>query len=286
MVKYISYIILALTVISCGKVDLAGFFVSPGDSVDKRFEQSKEYTQGLPYDMVETEEEYVIYICTDIHLDRTHINLDRFMSDFRNDEKSSFGLILGDIIDRKGKMEEFYKAIGWNKAEQQYDRPVFVIPGNHDMFFGQWKDFKRYFGASAYFVEIQSPIAKDIVIALDSASGTHGSSQMKWLRQLLEKSRSSYRYCIVITHTNIFKTDNSQITSGNMPLEETSAITDIFSTNDVDMVFQGHDHYRKDLVYMGVRYTTVGTIKDSADAPEYLKVHIGQDKFEYEWVYL
>ena len=112
MVKYISYIILALTVISCGKVDLAGFFVSPGDSVDKRFEQSKEYTQGLPYDMVETEEEYVIYICTDIHLDRTHINLDRFMSDFRNDEKSSFGLILGDIIDRKERWRNFIRLSG------------------------------------------------------------------------------------------------------------------------------------------------------------------------------
>lgn len=286
MVRKISYIILALTAISCGKIDLSGFFVSPGDNVDKRFEQSKAYTKGLPYDIVETEEEYGVYICTDIHLDQTQINLDRFMSDLRNDEKSSFGLILGDVIDRKGKMQDFHKAIGWNEAEQQYDRPVFVIPGNHDMFFGQWEDFKRHFGASSYFVEIKSPTAKDLVIALDSASGTLGSRQIKWLRQFLETSRSSYRHCIVITHTNIFKTDNSQVTSGNMPLEETSAITDLFSTHNVDMVFQGHDHYREDLIYMGVRYTTVGTIKDPAEAPEYLKVHISPKGFEYEWVCL
>ena len=286
MVRNISYIILALTITCCGKVDMSGFFVSPGDNVDKRFEQSKEYTQGLPYDIVETGEEYVAYICTDIHLDRTQTNLNQFLSDLRNDENASFGLILGDVIDRNGKMQDFHDAILWDEEKHQYERPVFIIPGNHDMFFGQWKDFRRYFGASSYFVEIVSPTAKDLVIGLDSASGTLGGRQMKWLRQLLETSRSSYRHCIVITHTNIFKTDNSQMTSGNMPLEETAAITGLFSTHDVDIVFQGHDHYREDLIYMGVRYTTIGTIKDSADAPEYLKVHINQEGFEYEWVYL
>lgn len=286
MVKRILLYATTLMMTGCGKVDLSGFFISPGDNVDSRFEQSIGYTGDKPLDIIETDEEYVAYICTDIHLDKTQINLDAFMSDMRNDEKASLGLILGDVIDRKGKMLAFASALEWKENEQKFNRPVFVIPGNHDMFFGQWDEFKELFGASVYYVEIQSPTGTDLVIALDSASGTLGKKQMEWLKTLLATSRSSYRHCIIITHTNIFKTDNSQMTSGNMPLEETIALTDLFSTYGVDMVFQGHDHYREDLYFKGVRYTTVGTIKDTAESPEYLKVHVSPNGFEYEWVNL
>lgn len=284
MVKRILLYATTLMMTACGKVDLSGFFISPGDNVDSRFEQSIGYTGDKPLDIIETDEEYVAYICTDIHLDKTQINLDAFMSDMRNDEKASLGLILGDVIDRKGKMLAFASALEWKENEQKFNRPVFVIPGNHDMFFGQWDEFKELFGASVYYVEIQSPTGTDLVIALDSASGTLGKKQMEWLKTLLATSRSYYRHCIIITHTNIFKTDNSQMTSGNMPLEETYELADLFSTYDVDLVFQGHDHYREDLYFKGVRYTLIGTIKDAAKSPEYLKVHISQEGFEYEWV--
>lgn len=286
MVRRFLYLALISIIIGCEKVDLAGFFVSPGDNVDKRFEQSMKYTDGMPYDIVETDDEYIAYICTDVHLDRTQVNLDRFLSDLRNDDNSSFGIVLGDAIDRKGKMHAFSAALEWDRTLQKHERPVFVIPGNHDMFFGQWEDFRKFFGASVYYVEIKSPAGTDIIIALDSASGTHGRRQIEWLRDLLKSSRHAYRHCIIVTHTNIFKTDNSQFASGNLPLEETLELTELFDKYNVDLVFQGHDHYHEDIVYKGVRYTIVGTIKDTADSPEYLKLHTSPEGFEYEWVKL
>ena len=284
MVRRISYIILALTVVSCGKYDLTGFFVSPGDNADERFEQSMKYTGGHPYEVVESDDEYIAYICSDIHLDESCNNLDRFMSDLRNDANSSLGLILGDVIEKKGKMQVFHNALEWKENQQQYDRPVFVIPGNHDMAFGQWKDFKKLFGASVYYVEVCFSGGKDLIIALDSASGTLGYKQMKWLRKKLETDRASYRYCIVISHTNIFRDGNSEVTSGNMPLEETFALIDIFNKSKVDMVFQGHKHQREDLTIKNVRYTTIGALEEDSAGPEYLKVHISQTGAEYEWV--
>lgn len=68
-----------------------------------------------------------------------------------------------------------------------------------------------------------------------------------------------------------------------MTLEESYALIDFFGEQKVSLVLQGHDHYREDLTYDGVRYTVLGAIKDEVEAPEYLKINIGQDNIELEW---
>ena len=107
---------------------------------------------------------------------------------------------------------------------------------------------------------------------------------MKWLRGFLASERSKYRHCVVLTHTNLFYTDNSQTGSGNMALEESAAIADLFSRHDVMLCLQGHDHYREDLTLGGVLYTIVGTIRDEAQKPEYLKIRLSGAGVDYDWV--
>lgn len=274
MVRRISYFVMVLVFVACERMDITGFFVSPGDNVDRRFSQSLEYTGDSPYAVVEASEEYVFYVCTDAHLDRTWDNLDAFVCAFRNDEDASFGLFLGDAVERKGMMEAFASAVEWNEVSQKYDYPLFAVPGNHDMFFSQWDDFRHHFRASVYYVEVKAGGDTDLFIALDSASGTLGGKQMKWLRQLLETSRGGYRHCVVFTHTNMFYTDSSQGLSGNMPLEETLAMTELFDRYDVEVVFQGHAHCRQEILYRGCRYITVGAVEDASRSPEYLEVRM------------
>jgi hypothetical protein len=86
-----------------------------------------------------------------------------------------------------------------------------------------------------------------------------------------------------MTHTNFFYTDNSQVTSGNMPLEESFALIDFLGKQEVSLVLQGHDHYREDLTYDNVRYTVLGAINDHMDNPEYLKVYVNQDYIDFDW---
>ena len=160
---------------------------------------------------------------------------------------------------------------------------VHFFPGNHDLFFNGWVGFKEQVGPSVYWFEVAFPGGKDIYISLDTATGTLGNKQNKWFRSFLEENRKYYRHCIILTHTNFFYTDNSQVTSGNMPIEESFALIDFLGKQDVSLVLQGHDHYREDLTYDNVRYTVLGAINDHMANPEYLKVYVNQDDIRLDW---
>ena len=68
-----------------------------------------------------------------------------------------------------------------------------------------------------------------------------------------------------------------------MPLEEVYSLLDLLGKHNVSLVLQGHDHYREDLTYDNVRYTVLGTIKDEAEAPEYLKLTVSDAGISFEW---
>ncbi len=283
MVRIALFILLA-ALSGCEAIDFTGFVTSPGDNVDRRFSQSMSYMSqhGITH-LTAAGDSYSFYLCTDVHVNGSTDNIRLFMDTLRRDPDAPFGLILGDVIDSRGMMTLFADALRFDPQSQPSPTPVFVTLGNHDTFYSQWDDFRAFFGASAYYFEVSRGPFTDIFIALDSAGGTLGTRQSRWLRDLLGSRRSLYDRCFVFTHTNFFKTDNSQGASGNMPLDETLALTALFDENDVTAVFQGHDHYREELTFRGVRYITAGTIEDGARNPEYLRVTVTPDSAEYEF---
>ena len=173
--------------------------------------------------------------------------------------------------------------MAYDGERHTYNYPIFNVLGNHDLFFDGWAEHLELFGPSVYWWEVKFDGGSDLFIVLDSATGTLGAKQTKWLREFLATNRAKYRHCIISKHTNLFNTDNTQSTSGNMPFEESFALFELLSRNNVTLVLQGHDHYREDLTYGGVRYTVVGTIKDASPDPEYLKVRVTPSGVEYEW---
>ena len=268
---------------SCNRADVKGLFVPVSEGVDKRFEQSAAMNEDLKSGVVEAQEEYMFYVATDPHIHKTHKNLDIFNDEFRNDGEASFGVLLGDCIDSKNNFPTYLEALGFNPERHSYDRDIFHILGNHDLFFNGWVGFKEQVGPSVYWFEVAFPGGKDIYISLDTATGTLGNKQNKWFRSFLEENRKNYRHCIILTHTNFFYTDNSQVTSGNMPIEESFALIDFLGKQYVSLVLQGHDHYREDLTYDNVRYTVLGAINDHMANPEYLKVYVNQDDIRLDW---
>ena len=272
---------LALLLMGCNRVDLKGFIMPTGDVVNSRFEQSLALHSSKPVANLSTEEEYLFYVCTDPHISSTTNNLRRFVGDFRSDPEALFGIVLGDCIDSLGSMPTYVEAI--NHLADTRPSPIFSILGNHDLYFSQWDDFRDLVGPSHYWFEVSHSAGKDIFLALDTASGTLGVHQMGWLREFLAQHRDDYRHCIVITHANIFYNDNSQRTSGNLPLDETMELLDLFDNHDVLLCLQGHDHHRDDLSFRGVRYTIVGTLRDEYPEPEYLCVRISGNNIEFQW---
>ena len=280
MVKGLFPLVAVTLCASCDVVDMKGLIAPTGDVVNTRFDKSMSLTEGRAVAQITTEESYLFYVCTDPHVDNTSDNLREFSTRLRNDSAAEFGVVLGDCIDRRNTLPSYVEAI------ENTDTPIFSLIGNHDLYFSGWNEFYRLLGASVYWFEVKSGTTCDLFIALDSASGTLGKKQMKWLRELLTVERGRYRHCVVLTHTNLFYTDNSQTGSGNMALEETAALTELFSRQNVTLCLQGHDHYREDLTLDGVRYTIVGAISDDIERAEYLVITMSNSGAEYRWEYV
>lgn len=253
-----------------------------GDVVDKRFEQSSEMNPGLKADIVNAESDYTFYVATDPHINKTNTNLTKFNDLFRNDENTSFAVILGDCIDVKDNFAKYLEAFSYSPDKHLVNPDIFHVLGNHDVYFKGWEGFKETVGPSVYWYEVAFSGGKDLYISLATATGTHGNKQNKWLRTFLAENRKDYRHCVIITHTNFFYTDNSQTGAGNMPIEESLSLIDFLAKHDVSLVLQVHDHYRDDLTFHNVRYSIFGTIRDESKSPEYLKVNVSQENIHLD----
>lgn len=286
VVRYVLLIFIGIAACSCDHFEIKGLFMPTGDGVEKRFEQSRNINSELNNGHVDATESYIFYVAADPHINKTHRNLTIFNDTLREDTEASFGVILGDCSDVRDNLHNYLEALSYDPDRHACDHNIFHILGNHDTYFRGWDDFKKMIGPSVYWFEVVFTEGKDLYIALDTATGTLGRKQMQWLKKFLGDNRRNYRHCIILTHTNFFYTDNSQTTSGNLPIEETYALVDLLDRHDVSLVLQGHDHYREDFTYANVRYTVLGTIKDSSKAPEYLKVIVNHNNIGLEWQYI
>ena len=283
MVRVLLAVLMVSAVSGCSHLDIKGLIMPTGDGVDSRFGQSSKMNEDFKAAVINTAENYAFYVATDPHVDQTHGNLTVFNDTFRNDTDASFGVILGDCIDITDNLPKYLEALAYDKARHICEHPVFHVLGNHDAYFNGWEDYKELIGPSVYWFEAVFPGGKDLYIVLDTATGTLGAKQTRWFKGFIEKNRAGYRHCAILTHTNFFYTDNSQTSSGNMPIEESFALIDFLGRQKVSLVLQGHDHYREELTYKGVNYTVVGAIADRAEAPEYLKVKVSPSGMQLDW---
>ena len=284
--KKIYLCLLAVLLCGCDKIDFKGLIMPTGDTVDSRFEQSFKMHKSKPIAGIDTESTYCFYVATDAHISDDTSNLNTFATALRNDNNAAFGVILGDCINERGCLPVYLDAITYNADEQQYPTPIFSAIGNHDIYFSGWDNFCKLIGPSVYWFEVNHEEGNDIFITLDSANGTLGTKQLNWLRDFLAKERVNYRHCIIFTHTNLLFTDNSQVSSGNMPMEETMELLELFGKHNVTLCLQGHDHYREELMFKDVQYTIVGALRCDIEKPEYLCIRISDSGLEYDWRYI
>ena len=284
MVKHISALVFAAAMMwGCNMYDFKGMIMPTGDGVQARFEQSQNMNKDLKVGTVSAQEDYIFYAATDPHVYKTNRNLKLFNDALRNDGEAVFGVILGDCTDGHDNLPSYVEALTYDPDRHAYNQALFQVLGNHDLYFNGWVLFKEKIGPSTFWFEVDYEGGKDLYISLDTATGTLGRKQTQWFKTFLKENRQKYRHCIILTHTNLFYTDNSQTSSGNMPIEEVYSLLDLLGRHNVSLVLQGHDHYREDLTYDNVRYTVLGTIKDESDAPEYLKLKVNNEGIELNW---
>jgi len=285
MVKKITYSLIALVLTACD-IDWIGFVAPTSDTTEQRFEQSLAWNEEHGYVSLSVPlDNYSFYVGTDIHTETTVRNITSLITTLRNDSNAYFGLLTGDLVNQPNAFHNLMPAFTFNPITQARNDTLFACVGNHDLYFNQWEDYKYYWGTSSYWFDVKTPHYQDLFISLDTGNGTLGSTQLKWLRNILASKRTNYRHCIVYTHTNLFKEEESQFPTSNMTLEETFELTDLMSKNNVTLFLQGHDHNREVLLYKNVLYIIVDAMKDDAKNPFYM-IATCNETIDYKFIAL
>ena len=261
---------------SCSdELDMSGILISR-DQVNERFNRSMEWNSLHSTEMIYTDTgEYSFLAAGDCHVGGTS-NMERFSYE-ASQPGISFFLLAGDLT--TGHQEDY--DIFRDHLNHQYSIPYFLIAGNHDLYFNGWDIFYSYFGSSSYTFTIETPDASDLFICLDSGSGTLGSRQLDWLRNILENERHNFRNCIIISHSNFFR---SRRTLSTTPLvEEIYFLLDLFSDNNVDMVIMGHDHKRSVELFGNTIYLTLDAIEDGYDDASFVRIVNRNGMLNYQY---
>lgn len=285
VLKIIFVSILTTFLTSCGlfpNYDFAGMLFGSSPRSNQRFEDSMAYNDSVPEsnpDLRMETDDYKVYVVTDLHVDSTWRCLSRWAENAVKD--ADMVLVLGDMVNGQGNYPHFLEGM---RPLIENNVPWYVTVGNHDIYFGQWEQYKSYFGTATYFFTVTTPNACDLYICLDSSDGTLGAKQLKWVRELLARTQKEpFRHRVVFTHTHMFMRDDSQEHTSNYALEETYELTDLFGRYGVDWCLNGHDHSREVTDYKGVTYITVDAMNDAEPHPAYMVARIGE-MLIYEFV--
>lgn len=274
-------VMVAVMLTGCDRNDIPGIFNGTSPHANERFTASMEWNAAHGYATLRVDDEYKIYVATDSHIEEgKDANLKRFVLAYKADKDCPFAIHLGDMINIRNVHSLFEQDLaiepeGYVKGSDT----IFTVAGNHDLFFNQWGEFLKYRHTSTFYVETLSKTSGkrlDFYIFIDSGSGTLGTEQTEWLRQMLEeRSQMGYRHIIICTHTHFFEFDMSQGTTSCYALEETTTLTSMFSKYNVSLVLTGHDHLFEETVYGNVRYLTLDALKDDASNAAYLVLEVG-----------
>lgn len=280
--------VMALLVCGCDEWQPKALFVPTSKTVEVRFEQgiiSSDSKCSMVRSIDVSADDYSVYVCGDAHIDGINgstKNITKFLNDEMSDSDAYFSIFLGDMIKDKGGMQKLYDDVYVTPIRYE---PFYVIAGNHDLYFNMWDTFVKLFGNSTYYLKVNTPSYKDLYIFMDNAGGTFGARQMDWLRTVLAEYRSECRHCIVSCHVNIFRDNRPMSEIANLPLEETWEFGKILDDYDVDLVLQGHEHFRAYTEYRGVGYLTLDAIADWFETPSYVVMDVG-DAVSYTFVEL
>lgn len=275
--------------VACGpdaRLDLIGNISGTSPRIDERWADSEKYNASHPFVTLHaTEESYHVYVCTDTHITTDVSRWGNFVSAYRQDIKCPVAVHLGDIVDAQNHFDEVHRAFAQMPKNPLKQDTMMVVAGNHDICFSQWPAFLETFKTSTYYFIVETPQGqRDLYIMFDSADGTVGGKQLKWLQEILVWAQNeNFRHIIACTHTHFFMRDGSQGVTTNFSIEETYMLLNLFQSHGVDMVWTGHDHSREVTQYKDMTCIIVDSMTEEDRKPCYMVAYIA-DKITYDFV--
>lgn len=293
MKKIIIASVSALLLCACNpdtwNLDITGMFSGSSAAIDQRAAESFAYNRQHGYPVINaTSESYRVYVATDTHVDRSRINWEQFIQDYRADIHCPLAIHLGDLINAQNHWDYMKLPLDSIPGNPLKKDTLLAVVGNHDLYFNQWPEYVRLWKTSTYYAIVRTPSGKqDLYIFVDTGEGILGQKQTEWLEQTLHWADSlNFRHVVVCTHTHLFKRDSSQGHTSNMPLEETYALLHLMKEHNVEMYWCGHDHSREITNLGSMQAIVVEALFDRETKPGYMVATCDDEPIRYRFVNL
>ena len=201
----------------------------------------------------------------------THINdgdthgLDKLKDVIDSDVK--FVVFNGDIT-QSGKRKDIEAYI---IIARSLGVPCYPVVGNHDIYFGNWPEWKELIGSTCYRVNG----GNTTLLIMDSANAYFGAKQLDWLEDELKKTGGRV---FVFSHVNLFA-ENPANLQHFTDIRERARVTSLLKGR-CDAMFMGHVHQRIVKELGGVRYIT---IEDYRSNDVYCQVWVSQNDIRWEF---
>lgn len=256
---FIFFLIFCTIFLASCNVDLSGSVVS--SDVDHRFRDNASLPEKSNTDIVTPEFSFIVI--SDPHTyHASHSKLAALKDKVLPGDQ--FILVCGDITEC-GYEEDYQAFCGYLN---EFGLPYYTTIGNHDLYFGGWRDYKKTLGRSCY--TFTAGPAR--FISLDSANGTLGGKQRIWLEQILKTKIEPLS--IGFTHFDFFN-------PGFTDIEEVYYLMHLFENTNVKYVFMGHTHFYYHKVVNGVNYVNVPGFEDEGKK-YFIRVFISGADVSYE----
>lgn len=253
-------LITALSFLSAScEVDLLGFFAS--NDLDTRLKDKDTFHFVTQRDGFSFGGSYSFIVVSDTHITGKNANgLENLSSKFMPDDK--FVVITGDIT-QSGTREELERFLEIAESWRALGIAVFPVIGNHDVYFGNWKEWRDRIGSTRYRVDSDNTT----LIILDSANEFLGRAQLDWFESTLRTSRE---HCFVFTHANPFAAVSAGDLQGFSSQHERARFAAALK-GKAAFVLSGHIHKR---IVTRIGNTDYITLEDFIRSKTYVRVYV------------
>jgi predicted phosphodiesterase len=250
--------------------DLLGLFGS--SDLDTRWQARNTFNFLSETDRnISLGDEYSFIVIPDTHINNGNAwGLEKLKDTLEDDTMGDvkFVVICGDIT-QSGKREDIQKFI--DIARSLDDVPCYPVVGNHDIFFGNWTNWKELIGSTCYRVDGDSAT----LLFLDSANAYLGSKQLDWLEGELKKAKGRV---FVFSHVNLFVKNITDIEHFTDVRERARVVS--LLKGRCDAMFMGHVHRRIVNELGGVKYITT---EDYWGNATYCQVWVSEGGIRWEF---
>jgi len=264
---FLTALLLCLMFLTGCNVDLFGLFGS--SDLDNRLKERNSF-KFLAEDErnLSLGGEYSFIVLTDTHIeDGNAWGLEKLKDVIEADSNIKFAVITGDIT-QYGTAQDVQKFID---IARSLNVPCYPVIGNHDIYFGNWPNWKDRIGSTSYRINADAAT----LFILDSANAYFGRDQLDWLER---EMRTAAGRVFVFSHANIFVeslVDIQQFTD----TKERARLVSILR-NRAGFMFMGHVH-RQTLNEAGnVQYIS---IEDYRDKRVYCVVSVRQNGIDLQY---